>query len=221
MTIKRWIYVIGILIAVVGLAIGAWWIFKLYGRASKWEKLYYDCLAAPSDTVIIWKDRVIFSDDTLIPQPKKHWIRHDTIRLHDTITVEKETEINYYAESYKKDGIRIRWEAVTKGTLEQIQFPNIIIPERITTVEKRVPVHDTITQTVELSHIGLYAKLFINNFKDFPGIEGGGLMSFKGKGGLMAGVLYNPSEQNLFIDPNATSKKTPLYFTAGGFFYIK
>jgi len=221
MTLKSWLYIIGIAVLIVGLAIGAWWVYKLYSRASKWEKLYDDCLSTPADTIIIWKDRVIFSDDTIRPLPKKHWSRRDTVFIHDTIVDEKKIEMNYYADSFKKDGIRIRWEAVTKGTLEQIQFPNIIIPERITTVEKRVPVHDTVTQTVELSHIGLYAKLFINNFKDFPGIEGGGLMSFKGRGGLMAGVLYNPGEQNLFVDSENKIKKTPLYLTIGGFFYIK
>lgn len=221
MTIKRWLYVAGIVVAVAGLAVGAWWVYSLYSRASKWEKLYYDCLAAPADTVVIWKDRVIFSDDTIRPVAKKRWIKTDTVTIHDTIRVEREVEMNRYADSYKQDGVRIRWEALTKGTLEWIKFPNIIIPERITTVEKKVPVHDTTQVLVELSHVGLYARLLVNNFKEFPAIEAGGIMSFKGKGGLTAGAMYNPAEANLYTDQAVQNKKTPLYFTIGGFFYIK
>ena len=220
MTLKRWLYVAGIVVAVTGLAIGAWWIYSLYSRASKWEKLYYDCLSSPADTVVIWKDRVIFSDDTLKPKPRKHWYKTDTVTIHDTIFVKKEA-VNYYADSYKKDGVRIRWEAVTKGTLESLQFPNIIIPEKITTVEKKVPVHDTTTLLVELTHAGVYAKLFVNNFSDFPAVEAGALISFRGKGGIMAGGMYNPAERNLYTDPAALTNKFPLYFTIGGFFFIK
>lgn len=221
MTIKRWLYIAGIVVSIVILAIGAWWIYRLYSRASQWEKMYYDCLAAPSDTVVIWKDRVIFSDDTIKPSPRRSWKRTDTIRNPDTTTTIKEFELNYYAETYQKSGVKIHWEAVTKGTLDLLRFPNIIIPERVTTVGKRVPVHDTITRNIELSHVGLYAKLFVNNFNDFPPIEMGGIMFFKGKGGMMAGFMYNPAENNLFVDPVTQVKKTPLYFTVGGFFIIK
>jgi len=221
MTLKRWLYFAGIAVSIAILAIGAWWIYRLYARASQWEKMYYDCLAAPSVTVVIWKDRVIFSADTIKPSPRRHWKRTDTIRIHDTVALIKEVEVNHYADLYQKDGVRIHWEAMTKGTLERLLFPNIIIPERVTTVEKRVPVHDIRSRNIELSHVGLYAKLFVNNFKDFPAIEAGGIMFLKGKGGLMAGVMYNPAENNLFVDPAATFEKTPLYFTAGGFFIIK
>lgn len=195
MTVKRWILVALGAIIVAGFAILGWWIYKIY----PYQELYYECLSAPADSVIVWKDRVIFSDDTIKPEPRKSWTRVIRDTLYDTIIIEKEIKVNYYADSYRKDGVRIRWEATTKGTLESIQFPNIIIPERIITMEKKVPVHDTIRTNVERSHVGIYAKLFGNNVKTFPGIELGGIYSFRGRGGILGGAMYNPYHQEVYI----------------------
>lgn len=219
MTIKRWVFVAGALLALAAIATGAWWVHSLYGRSSQWEKMYYDCLASPSDTLVVWRDRVVFSDDTIRPVSRKQWKTTDTIVIHDTVFVLQDVYKNYYADSYKKDGIRINWEAVTTGTLETIRFPVVVVPEKIVTVEKKVVVHDTLLKIVEPFHFGFYSKMFVNNFIDFPAIEAGAIISFKGKGGVMAGAMYNTPEM-LHLPPGAPDK-TPLYFTLGGFFYIK
>jgi hypothetical protein len=188
MTVRRWIYVAIGIVVLLGIAILAWWTYRLYMKASRFEDMYYKCVTSPSDTVVVWKDRVVFSDDTLRPTPRK------TYRRVDTVTITKDCgcdKLNYYADSYKKDGIRIRYELTTRGTLESLNFPNIIIPERYITVEKKVQIHDTITTNIEHSHVGIYGKLFVNSFERFPNFEAGAIYTIKGRGGVMGGVMYD------------------------------
>lgn len=204
MTLKKWLQVGAIILIVAGLAILGWWIYKLYNRAEHFESQYYSCMNAPSDTVVKIVEKTIFSTDTLRPKPVKKWNQTvpDTAKK-DTAT--KKVEMNFYADTYRKDGVKIRYEALVKGSLQSIRFPEIFIPEKTYTITQRVPVHDTIETNKGKSHIGLYSKLWIKTFQEFPGIEGGLIYIWKGKGGIMVGGANIP-----------TADKRSWYGTIGG-----
>lgn len=208
MTVKRWLITGGIALFVIGIGILGWWTYRFYNKAERYETLYLACRESPADTVIVWKERVVFSDDTIRPKPLKSWIRTVRDTIYDTIIIECKTQVNRYADSYRKDGIRIRWEAICNGTLESIQFPNIIVPERLVTVEKKVQVHDTLKIEVDKSHLGIYGKIHVNSLKAFPGLEVGGIYTIRGDGGIMAGGMFDP----------VTGRA---YATIGGFINIK
>lgn len=194
MTIKKWLWVGAIVMIVAGLSILGWWIYKLYSRAEHFEALYYSCMSAPADTVIKVVEKTIFSSDTLRPNPVKKW--NKTVAVTDTVkkdTATKGVEVNFYADTYRNDGVRIHYEAIVNGSLQSIRFPEIFIPEKTYTITQKVPIHDTITINKEKSHIGLYSKLWIRTFQEFPGIEGGLIYIWKGKGGIMVGGANIPN----------------------------
>ena len=206
MTLKKWLQVGAIILIVAGLAILGWWIYKLYNRAEHFESQYYSCMTSPADTVIRIIEKPIISFDTLRPKSLKKW--NQTVAVTDTIkkdTATKRVEVNFYADTYRNEGVRIRYEATVQGSLKSIRFPEIFIPERIVSITQKIPVHDTIVTNKEKSHIGLYSKLWIKTFQEFPGIEGGLIFIWKGKGGIMVGGANIP-----------TADKRSWYGTIGG-----
>jgi len=196
---KKWLWVGAIVLIVAGLSILGWWIYKLYNRAEHFETLYYSCMTSPVDTVIKVVEKPILSYDTLRPLPIKKW--NKTVAVPDTIkknAVFKNVEVSYYADTYKNDGVRIRYEAIVNGSLQSLRFPEIFIPERIVSIMQKVPVHDTIYTNMEKNHLGIYGKIFVNNFKTFPGLEAGFQWSIKGRGGISGGGFYNPADKNIY-----------------------
>ncbi len=181
MTIKRWVIFLSGLILVAIFSVLGWWMYKLYSKAERFEIKYHECLNAPRDTTVVYIDRIVFSEDTLRPKPTRNWIKTVMVRdtIHDTVFSEKPIEVNYYADTYQKEGLKIRYEAIVRGELRQIRFPMTVIPERIVTVTQSVPVHDTIKTNIEKNHLGITGSVIY-----WPGIYGGsaGLQySFRGK----------------------------------------
>lgn len=213
MTIKRWLFVGAIVLVVAAIGIMGWFLYKMYGKADKFEKLYYACINSPADTIVTIIEKPVLSDDTLHPQPrktcKKKVIISDTSNItHLDSATTQEQVINYYADTYKKDGIRIRYEAIVAGELKSIRFPQIFYPEKVVSINHNVLVHDTIFTNIEKNHLGIYGKIALNSFNTFPALEAGGVFTWKGRGGIIAGGLYIPADSK------------PFYFTIGGFFNL-
>jgi len=187
MTVKRWVIVGLVLLGVLIFGGLGWFGYRLYNRAEKFEALYYSCLTAPSDSAILVREKPVLSQDTLRPSPLRHWVQ--TIIVHDTIfrtDTTKTVEVNFYADTYIKDGLRINYEAIAEGELKSIRFPSIVYPEKIVTITQRIPHHDTLTKTLEKSHLGIYAK--VAAWDRIYGFGSGIQYSYRGKWAVAAGI---------------------------------
>ena len=193
MTVKRWVIVAMVLLVVMIFGCLGWFGYRLYNRAEKFEALYYSCLTAPSDSNTQVTEKPVLSQDTLRPIPLRHWAR--TIIVHDTIfrtDTTKKVEVNFYSDTYTKDGLQINYEAIAEGELKSIRFPSIVYPEKIVTITQRIPLHDTITLTLEKSHLGIYAK--VAAWDRIYGFGSGIQYACRGKWAVAAGIQI----QNLY-----------------------
>ncbi len=187
MTVKRWVIVAMVLLGVVIFGGLGWFGFRLYNRAEKFEALYYGCLTAPSDSTTRVMEKPVLSQDTLRPLPLRHWVK--TIIVHDTIfrtDTTKKVEVNFYSDTYRKDGLQINYEAIAEGELKSIRFPSIVYPQKIVTITQRIPHHDTLTINLEKSHLGIYAK--VAAWDRIYGFGSGIQYSYRGKWSVAAGI---------------------------------
>ena len=102
----------------------------------------------------------------------------------------------YYSDVFEKKGAKIHWEAYTEcendsAKIQEIRFPEIILPKEIITTTKTVP--DTIPKEVPAkirSKFAIYGGAVANNLKNFPGVELGVGYLHKQTWMLSGGALY-------------------------------
>lgn len=180
---KNWIIIA--LAVIVAALIGGFWYYdhsKLKKQSAEWKTLYTACQNAPADTVkrkdsIVYKERVVFK-----PYPVK------VIQIDSILVPYKES---FYDSVWKKDGWRIHYSLKTLGSLDYIEFSDLVAPKEIITITRKI---DTcINKTIPkqpLFRIGPYIDLTLNSFNKFPGLGAGIQLVIKDQLSVSVGGLY-------------------------------
>lgn len=180
---KTWIIVIlAVIIAALIAGFGWWGYSKLKKESNGWKAMYYGCRNAPADTVIKYVSIYLPGATVVKPVPYKI-IEHDTI----LITLR---EI-YYDSVYKNNGWRFRYRMKTYGSLDYIEFSDLVAPKEIVTITRHI---DTCIVKPLLKQptfrIGPYVDLTLNSFSKFPGLGLGGQVIVKDQLTFSVGGLY-------------------------------
>jgi hypothetical protein len=180
---KNWIIIA--LAVIVAALIGGFWYYdhaKLKKQSAEWKTLYRTCQNAPADTVVI-HDSIMIPGVTIIkPIPVSVIIRDTIIR---------QIAQNWYDSVYKGDGWRFRYKAKVTGSLDYIEFIDLVAPVTTTYITRHI---DTCLvkplPKQPLLRIGPYAGVTLNSFSRFPGFELGGQMVIKDQATLSVGGQY-------------------------------
>lgn len=185
MTVKKlfiWIIAVLALLLIGGIALER----VLHDQKGNKEKaqlraLYLACKNAPADTTKK-EDSIVFRDTTIYrPYPVK-------VEIHDSVF--RQEKISWYDSVYKKDGWRIRYKLRTQGSLDYIEFSDLVAPREIITITRKIDtcINQVIKQPV--FRIGPYVGLTLNSFNKFPGLEAGAQVVVSNQATLSVGGLY-------------------------------
>jgi hypothetical protein len=179
---KNWI-IIALAVIVAALIAGFWWYDhnKLKKQSVEWQTLYRTCQNAPADTIKM-KDSIVYRDTTIFkPYPVK-------VEIHDSVF--RQERISWYDSVYKKDGWRIHYKLRTQGSLDYIEFSDLVAPKEIITITRKIDtcINQVITQPV--FRIGPYVGLALNSFNKFPGLGAGIQLVIKDQLSVSVGGLY-------------------------------
>jgi hypothetical protein len=97
------------------------------------------------------------------------------------------------------DSIFVKWSAQVYGRIEWFKLDEVRYPQTEKIIERIVPMPPENFPQKELkpkSHIGMYAGGVVNNFKEFPGLQSGLILTFRDKWGLQGGALYLPNMES-------------------------
>lgn len=157
--------------------------FKQLNEINKELQLKYDSLLNA-------KQKVIIEYDTL--RDTVYFTKLVPYKVVDTIKDNQQLTLRFYKGSVKDTTIKIGYEAVTNGTLENIQF-NYEILNKKTTVSNILYVDKPVEIIVPTTKPGLYLStdMYINN-KIFPGLS----VDYHTKKGIKfgTGVIYNDNK---------------------------
>jgi hypothetical protein len=159
-----WTAIILIAIILIGIIGGVWYYNRKKNHQIELLTVQLaDCKNAPADTVIHY-DSIYVQGGTLIKLVPYKVIQYDTIRV-----AYKES---FYDSVFKGDGWRFRYRLKTLGSLDYIEFSDLVAPKEIQYITRH---QDTcITKPpaykAKLFHYGLYTELVADNFTTFPGI---------------------------------------------------
>ncbi|MBC8315552.1 MAG: hypothetical protein H8E51_08610 [Bacteroidetes bacterium] len=210
MKIKEYIYLI---VVILLLGASGFFIFKYFSSEKKLKTAIIErdtCWNAPEKT--IYKDTTIYTKDTTRPEPNQSLLQ-EIYRLQDklefiskqpgdTVWMEKEgvvdTAENFYSENYIDNGFRLHWEAMVRGRIKWITFPEYTYPTKWT-----IKTVDTcIAKPPEykpLSFWGMELNLLGNTIDKFPNIDVGVWWSIKDRVRLEAGGQVNLYHEEVYV----------------------
>jgi hypothetical protein len=183
----KWVGAALIGVLLVGAVLLGLWVRSALRERDRYVKLYNECLNAPADTVIMYRDTTIYSKVYIKPVPT---------RPPDTIVI-RDTADRYHYGTFKDGGFTIDYEAL--GRFKWIRFPRYTCPKEIVTIIKTSKVYDTLQVFNEKNHWGVYMALSGNNFNQFPNMDAGAIFTFNGRFGVMAGGEYNFYDKNIYF----------------------
>lgn len=181
---KNWIIVI-LAVVVAALIAGFWWWdhSKLKKQSANWQAQYEAVKNAPADTVIRY-DSIYVQGGTLIKPVPYKVIEYDTVIMR--------ISQSWYDSVYKGDGWRFRYRAKVTGSLDYIEFSDLVAPVTVKYITRHIDtcILKPTAYKPMLLHWGVYGELVTDNFTEFPGIGLGGQIILNDRLTIGLGGLY-------------------------------